>query len=374
MPAALAMQPYPVHGAFATAFTPQHEHAAAQRTLGYLQAQLAADGAFTGNQPSDDSSELFVIGAAAAGFDPNTLHNGSGASVVQHLRGSASTDCTTSVNTTGGCGRLVQAIIAAGDDPANFGGIDPLSLLEHHFDAATGAYGDGETFTQSLAIQAVVNATGAWPANALLLLADNQDSDGGWNYKDSKDDPVGSDTNSTAMALMALDAAGDHTFDAAALAWLRTQQDTDGGFPYQAGDGTDPDSTALVIQAIVATGDDATTAAWAKVGATALNALVMEQTANGGYTYPGNAAPDVLTSAQVPPGLERAAFPVPFRSRAFYAPGASLTGSASPPAAGSGTPSVPSTGGAADAVAWLLLGAGGLIIGCAGMMRVARKR
>jgi len=92
---------------------------------------------------------------------------------------------------------------------------------------------------------------------------DAQDGDGGWDYEAVKNDISNvydtSDTNSTSMVLMALDAAGDHTDDASALKWLATQQDTDGGFQYQAGPysvGSDPDSTALVVQAIVATGGD----------------------------------------------------------------------------------------------------------------------
>ena len=53
------------------------------------------------------------------------------------------------------------------------------------------------------------------PAAAVHHLVAAQDSDGGWDYLLIKDDPNGatnfdtSDTNSTSMVLMALNAAGD---------------------------------------------------------------------------------------------------------------------------------------------------------------------
>ena len=70
---------------------------------------------------------------------------------------------------------------------------------------------------------------------------------------------------------------------AAALAWLHTQQDTDGGFPYQAGSGTDPDSTALVLQALLATGQNPDAPAWAPGGHTPLARLIASQDGGGGF-------------------------------------------------------------------------------------------
>jgi len=127
-------------------------------------------------------------------------------------------------------------------------GDDQRQHLELARDVAVrfnGRYGDTFVVPQA-AIDAVKNA---------------QDSDGGWDYQLVKDDPNAatnfdtSDTNSTAYALMALSAAGDHSADAAALAWLRSQQQADGGFGYQ-GAPSDPVSDALVAQALYATFQD----------------------------------------------------------------------------------------------------------------------
>ena len=165
------------------------------------------------------------------------------------------------------------------------------------------------------------------PAAAVHHLVAAQDSDGGWDFLLIKDDPNAatdfdsSDTNSTAMVLMALNAAGGHARNASALAWLRTQQDGDGGFPYQAGSGTDPDSTALVLQALLAAGENPAAPAWAQNGHTPLADLLATQDQDGGYSFPGNSGPDPFTTAQVPPALELQAYP----AHGVFATGTKLT-------------------------------------------------
>ena len=209
------------------------------------------------------------------------------------------------------------------------------------YHGASGVFGDGEAFTQSLAIQGLVAAHQPVPVAALGHLVAAQDSDGGWDFLLIKDDPNGptnfdtSDTNSTAMVLMALDAAGMHSRDRSALAWLHTQQDGDGGFPYQAGFGTDPDSTALVLQALLATGQNPAAPAWAPGGHTPLAHLIATQNGNGGFTFPGNPAPDPFTTAQVPPALERAPYPLSCGTVRCYQAGTTLNG---PPATPAPTP------------------------------------
>ncbi len=316
----------------------------ASRAIAYLQAQQGADGSIAGPSGGYADSELFAIAAAAAGYDPRALTAASGVSVMSYLAASAAGACPAppaDPATSGGagdCGELIQAVEAAGEDPTAFGGEDLVSLLGGYYDPATGEYGDGEAFTQALAIQGLVAAGVPVPAAAVRFLVGAQDSDGGWDYRDDRDDPNGatdydlSDTNSTAMVLMALDAAGEHGRDASALAWLAGQQDGDGGFPYQAGAGSDPDSTALVVQAIAGTGGDPVAAGWTVAGETPLGYLEATQDPDGGYTYPGNPDPDPFTTAEVPAALERLAFPIPFGSRQWYPPGATLGTAPSPSA------------------------------------------
>ena len=335
VPLGLLLEPLPATGTYAGAFTPATEAHAALQTLLYMQSQQSAiDGSFNGVTATYDPSELYAIGAAAAGYDPKVLRVGAGPSVIDFLGAHAAAACAKA----GQCGRLIQAVVAAGLNPHAFGGMDLVATLQSFFGTTiSGAYGDGQTFGQTLAIQGLIAAGAIPPATALDFLVTNQDSDGGWNWKDVKDDPnpldfATSDTNSTAMALMALDAAGNHSRDASALAWLHKQQNADGGFPYQAGSASDPDSTALVLQAIMGSGGNPASPQWSKGGHTTISALAAMQTSGGGFVFPGNAGPDVFTTAQVPVALERVAFPVPFGQHSFYQPGATLgSSSATPP-------------------------------------------
>ncbi len=345
VPLALLLQPYPVRATFTAGHTPGREDRSILNSLLYLEAQQQGDGSIPESGGGYADSELYAISAAADGYDPGALTASSGVSVMSYLASSAASACTAA--DPGGCGELIQAVVAAGDDPASFGGEDLLTTLGSAYDAATGEYGKGEAFTEALAIQGLVAAGQPVPAAAVAFLVNAQDSDGGWDYQDHADDPDAaadydlSDTNSTAMVLMALDAAGDHALDAGGLAWLATQQDGDGGFPYQAGAGSDPDSTGLVVQAIVATGDDPYAAAWTVGGGTPLGFLEATQDADGGWTFPGGAGPDPFTTSEVPLALERLAFPVAFASREWYTPGAALGSS---PAASPSPTAMPSSG------------------------------
>jgi hypothetical protein len=64
----------------------------------------------------------------------------------------------------------------------------------------------------------------------------------------------GPDTNSTALAAMALLWLGDTARARKALAWLRAVQRPDGGFPYYRGGASDTNSTGLVLAALRAGG------------------------------------------------------------------------------------------------------------------------
>ena len=321
VPPALAMQPYPAQVVFTRASRRPAEAHAATASLLYLQGQQSgSDGSIPVGASTDAVSEEYAIGAAAAGYDPNALRHGAGPSVMAYLAAHAASACAAA----GACGELLQAVAAAGLNPASFGGVDLLTTLNGFYAAATGVFGDGEAFTQTLAIQGLVAAHQPVPAAALRHLVAAQDSDGGWDFKLIKNDTGfdTSDTNSTAMVLMALDAAGMHSRDGSALAWLHTQQDlTSGGFPYQAGSGTDPDSTALVLQALLATGQNPDGPAWAPGGHAPLAELIATQNSDGGFAFPGNPAPDPFTTAQVPPALERARLPVDLRERPLFPAG-----------------------------------------------------
>lgn len=281
----------------------------ATRAVRYLASQQAADGSL---DSSLGETADFVQGAAAAGYDPSTITSSAGNSPLDFL--GAAVDSGYSGLNAGSTAKLILAAVAGRKDPTAFGKATKQNLparLQSLYNATTGAYGDGQTFTQALAMLADAAAGQPVPPAAAAYLGKAQDGDGSWNYLAVKDNPAGGDTNSTALALEGLAAAGDHSHDAAALTWLHTQQQPDGGFPYQ-GSPSDPDSDAVVIQGILAAGQQPQSAAWSYHGTanTPVSNLASMQSANGGFAYPGNPGPDAFTTSQVPAALVLQALPV----------------------------------------------------------------
>ena len=272
----------------------------ATAALAYLLAAQGADGSIDGSlgETSD-----FVIGAAAAGYDPATLHGCAGDAGALSFIATASDAAATDAGKTG---KAILAVVAAGGDPAEFEGRDLPARLAALYNAATGAYGDGATFGQSFAVLAVVASGGSVPAGAAAWLASLQGSDGSWSYGSVPPSAGDGDTNSTAIALMALDVAGVHSADPAALAYLASQQVAGGGFPYSTAWGTasDPDSDSIVLQALIATGQDPEGPAWSQGADNVLTDLRAMQAADGGFVYPGWGESAFATS-QVPAALMR---------------------------------------------------------------------
>ena len=280
--------------------------------LQYLASVQATSGA-VGGQPGVTAD--YIFGAAAAGFDPTTLKKSGGSSAFDYLEAGIGGSLSNAA-------LVAKEALAAIDgklDPTAFGSTDLLTALDATYDSTTHLYGDGEAYTQSLAILALTAAADAGhplPAAAVTELIAAQDTDGSWDFQGVKDAGGGGDTNSTAIAIQALVAAGTPTSDAsitAALAYLHAQQLGDGGFPYSDAFPpafSDPDSDANVIQGLLAAGEDPSGSAWTKSGHTALtNILTFQSSANGGVTYPGNPGPDAFTTSQVPAGIKEVPFP-----------------------------------------------------------------
>jgi len=317
----LLQQPLPARGVYPNGFGFATSAASGLAALQFLQSlQSNSTGGVPAGFSPYDSSEFYAIGAAAAGYDPKLLSTCNGPSLMQFLGNNALAATSDAGNTS----RLIQAVVAAGQTPVNFGSVPLLTRLQSFYNAVTGVFGDGQTATQSLALEALVSAGQAPPSAAVVYLKALQDGDGGWNYTAVSNDPSGSDTNSTAAALMALAAGGDHAKDRTALAWLRTQAQPDGGFGYQGGP-SDPVSDALVAQALYATFQDpASTNAingWALSGNSPLTYLLTQQASGGGFVgYSGSA--DAGTTSQVLAALERRPYPVSAPASQTALPGA----------------------------------------------------
>jgi hypothetical protein len=190
-------------------------------------------------------------------------------------------------------GKMAVAL-AAGDGCWPWRSVDPMSYYHpgtgaysstQPFDAGTGAHMWGMLGTATLSETV--------PPLAAEYLKSLQQGDGAWEW----DVGFGTDTNSTALAIQALIAAGEPAASSAivnALAYLDTAQNDDGGFPYSPvspfGTDSDTNSTAYAVQALLAAGESPSDARWAKLtdGITPTNPisyLLGMQVADGSFEY-----------------------------------------------------------------------------------------
>ena len=278
------------------------DSARATAALSYLLAMQSPDGSI---DKSLGETADYVIGAADAGYDPATLTGcTAGGTGALAFLATASDAATTDAAKTG---KTILAVVAAGLDPAAFSGRNLVSRIAALYHADTGAYGDGSTFSQAFAILAVVASGGTVPSSATARLVALQDGDGSWSYGKVPVAAGGGDTNSTAIALIALRAAGVHTADTTGFAYLVTQQLADGGFPYQNSTtygtpASDPVSDSIVQQALVAAGQNLASGAWSKGSANVLTSLRASQINDGGFYFPGSGE-SAFTTSQVPAAL-----------------------------------------------------------------------
>jgi len=288
----------------ANAFAPQT--AAATKAITWLHTLQAADGTVAG---SASRTEDIVLGLVANGQSVTSFSTG-GKTPIDSLRGHIADE----EKTAGNIGGVIMAVSAAGLDPTSFAGHNLLQDLECTYNPQTGAY-NTQLFNDALAVLAL--PPGAAPAKAKDFLASQQQTDGGWEFQTG----FGSDTNTTALVLMALNSADALTETARdkALAYFKLHQKVSGGFeystPYAAPGDSDPNSDAAVIQALLATGEDPVGPAWTVADKNVVSDLLSFQFENGGLGFdrPGSsqtAAPDPLSTTQALTALASKHLPV----------------------------------------------------------------
>ena len=353
--------------------TAQTDPQRATSALSYLLAAQKANGSLDG---SIGETADFVIGAAGAGFDPATLRgcSGTSTSALDYIATASDAAAGDAAKT----GKAALAVLAAGADPAAFAGRDLVARITALFNSGTGAYGDGSTFGQSFAILALRAGGRDVPPTALTELKALQDPDGSWSFGKVPVAAGQGDTNSTAIALMALEAAGDHSLDATGLAYLRSQQLTDGGFPYQNSTAfgppaSDADSDSIVLQALVAAGQDPEGSSWLQGSNSVLTQLRSDQAAGGSFAYPGM-APSAFTTSQVPAALLRVAYATAVHPVAGAAvPKTACQAAAATPAATSTAPDPVPGPSSPGPLVCLLMAAALAGLGVAGRAALARS-
>lgn len=228
---------------------------AAAKGISWARTQQQPDGSFAGFGAG--STVDAVLALVAAGEDPRAGAPG-GKSAVEFLESKVAD----LAKTPGGAGKLVIGVVASGRDPRAFGGVNLVNTINAGYNAGTGQYG-GDAIGHAFAILGLDAAAEDVPQKAVTALESLQTPEGGWAFS-GETKAGGADTNTTAVAVQALVAVGETTSTAAltqAAAYLESQQNADGGFPYQQGgefgSESDVNSTSYVVQAAIALGNRA---------------------------------------------------------------------------------------------------------------------
>ena len=206
-------------------------------------------------------------------------------------------------------GKLAVALTAAGAcRPARLA--TPLDF----FDEAAGVFAPDNGFNV-WGILGTAALSETVPASAVEALVGHQQADGGWEWQAG----FGTDTNTTALAVQALIATGADPVDpaiAAALDFLKSAQQADGGFVYDPASpdfGSDANSTAYVVQALAAAGEDATGERWTVDGVTPYDFLLSLQQPDGSFVWQAGTPANLLSTAQAIPALLSRPYPLAVR-------------------------------------------------------------
>ena len=274
--------------------------------LDYLRSAQADDG----NIGGFGTSAWVVMALAAAGEDPHSWKKAGGnPSIVDYLKsnaGGANLSIATDVE------RMILAVVAADENPGNFGGVDFVAALKALYDGTQ--VGDAMLVWDDFSAVLALVAAGESPnseiiQNTLSFIKSCQQPDGGWGYDVNAS--WGTDVDSTAAAIMALIAAGespDLVAVTGGLSYIKSQQADSGGF--LSWGTTNPSTDSWAIDAIVAAGQDPTSASWTKNGTTPVDDLLGFQNATDGSFPDWMGNPDPWTTSYALPALLGRPYPV----------------------------------------------------------------
>ncbi|MGI8426792.1 MAG: hypothetical protein ACR2FO_06185 [Actinomycetota bacterium] len=303
----------PLPQAIATQAVATEPESSVARGLTWLKSQQATDGSFPGFSAIGGTADG-IYALAAGGEDPHDVARPGGSDPIEFLKARVeSIDCDASDRSdcsARSAGQVAVAAEASSDNPKRFGGSDLIAAIEATFDEASGSYRETKLdpvsgkysfvtnmFDQAFAVLGLSARHVQTPRPAISNLLVAQQSDGGWEFSPG----WGTDTNSTALALQALIAARrlDPRIDAdaalvKALEFFHAQQNADGGFAYQKSFASnycggskvsDTNSTAYSTQALLAAGEDPAAAGWVPAGAGPVEFLLSVQNDDGSFNY-----------------------------------------------------------------------------------------
>ena len=266
----------------------------AKEGLDWLHEQQKADGSFG----SVNYTAEVLMAVSANKLDASTWRSSPSllANVLSNGEEFASLN-------SAGAGKLAVAL-AAQESCWPIGAMKPLS----HYHPTSGTFST-DTLYQAWGILGTAALSDTAPISAVESLKENQQPNGGWELFAG----FGADTNSTALAIEALVAAGEpvtSTSIVSGLNYLENAQNVDGGFPYSPdspyGTDSDTNSTAYVVQALFAAGEDPLSGQWAISETNPISYLLSMQLPNGSFEWQdGFGANQIATQQAIPALLHR---------------------------------------------------------------------
>lgn len=280
--------------------------------LGWVAGQQQPDGSFAGFNPGATIDAVLAI--ALAGQDPNGYAVGSNTPMT-YLAAQAPAYAAQGASAAG---KMTVGAVAGRANPRSFGGVDLVAAIEGFYQPATGQYGGGSVWDQSLALLGLAATRQPIPADAVQRLLSIAADGGGWGFSANASS---ADVDSTGLALQALAAAhvsGDNAAVQAGFAFLRSVQNEDGGFPGYGGN-TDPASTGLALQGLAAYGQNPRSLDWTTTSSdgsasaltlhTPVETVMALQSPAGGF--PGFSGPnDPFSTYQALSGLTGQPLPI----------------------------------------------------------------
>jgi hypothetical protein len=247
--------------------------AAIKRMTAYIRSQQLPDGSFPGIGQSSTADAVFAL--IASGVDPSRVKT-NGHSAIDWIY--AQSD---SLDSTGTAAKFLLALTLSHRSTVTPDGFDYVSRVSGAYDPTTGLY-DANPTGNHYAVVALRAAHRPVPGRALTAVAAQQQSDGGWS---GYTPPEGTDTNTTAIAVIALTTGGRLSPIPGALGFLRTQQSPEGGFTFSTeyGNASDANSTGLTILTLLATNQNLRN--WEKAGVDPLERLLQLQNPSGAFRY-----------------------------------------------------------------------------------------
>ena len=242
--------------------------------VSWLRGAQNGDGGFgfaRGEASSPAMTGWAALGLEAAGVNPLDVDRGD-ATPITYLAGTAG-----EISTTGDIERTILLLRGAGLDPRRFQGHDLVRrLLARRGGDGSWAQQVNPTAFGILALSAAGSASGN--ARSAAWLRDNQNQDGGWGFAAK----AASDPDSTGAALQALAASGSRAGTSRGVNYLRGVQRSGGGFAL-AGGPVNAQSTAWAAQGLAAAG--LSPASVRSGGRSALDYLASAQARDGHYRY-----------------------------------------------------------------------------------------